>query len=243
MAGDYNDSEMAQNQPVYTSGLAIASLILGIVGVVCLGPFGGIPAVICGHIALSNIRKSDGTEGGRGMAIAGLVTGYIGIAYIVISIAIMASSVLPALSQAREKARRIACAGNLKQIGVAMRMYEGEKEKRFPDDLATLWKNDYLTTGIVYICPSTTDTPATSADQLSSDHHCSYLYFGKGLTEVCRGHAAGQTILAADKPGNHTRFVNILFADGHVAGYVLSSGMDLKGLAQEKHFYLPAPAP
>ncbi|MFM2171390.1 MAG: hypothetical protein RI957_1619, partial [Verrucomicrobiota bacterium] len=38
-----------------------------------------IPAVICGHLALKKIRESDVPMAGRGMAIAGLVTGYLGL--------------------------------------------------------------------------------------------------------------------------------------------------------------------
>jgi hypothetical protein len=64
-----------------TNGLAIASLVCGIVGL-CSG-IAGIAAVICGHIALSQIKQSNGMQQGRGLAIAGLVTGYIGIAIMV----------------------------------------------------------------------------------------------------------------------------------------------------------------
>jgi len=66
-----------------TNGLAIASLILGIASLVmCLGPLAGIPGVICGHMALGRIKASG--QGGRGMAIAGLVMGYLGIVVIII---------------------------------------------------------------------------------------------------------------------------------------------------------------
>ena len=57
-------------QPRATSGLAIASLVCAILGL-------SIPAVICGHMARSRIRETG--EGGDGLAVAGLVIGYLGI--------------------------------------------------------------------------------------------------------------------------------------------------------------------
>lgn len=60
------------------AGTAIASLVLGILSVACFGIFAGIPAVICGHVALSELGKNPRLTG-KGMAIAGLITGYVGI--------------------------------------------------------------------------------------------------------------------------------------------------------------------
>ncbi|MCE2571322.1 DUF4190 domain-containing protein [Motilimonas eburnea] len=57
-----------------TSSLAIVSLIFGILG---LFFFGSLIAVICGHIARSNIRQSQGKLAGDGMALAGLIMGYL----------------------------------------------------------------------------------------------------------------------------------------------------------------------
>ena len=67
--------------PIYYSpplpkGLAIASLVLGVGGLPVLGVFGsiaGVLAVIFGAIALKKCRN--GTGSGRGMAIAGIITG------------------------------------------------------------------------------------------------------------------------------------------------------------------------
>jgi hypothetical protein len=67
--------------PGATPGLAIASMVCGIVGIFfCyLAGLLGIPAVICGHMALNRISQSPIPLGGRGMAIAGLILGYLAI--------------------------------------------------------------------------------------------------------------------------------------------------------------------
>ncbi|HUV64927.1 MAG TPA: DUF4190 domain-containing protein [Sedimentisphaerales bacterium] len=61
----------AQAQSARTSGLAIASIVLAVV----LGPFGIVPAVVCGHLALRRIER-DPSLTGRGLALAGLIAGY-----------------------------------------------------------------------------------------------------------------------------------------------------------------------
>jgi hypothetical protein len=62
-----------------TNGMAIASLVLAIVGLMFCG-IPSIAAVVFGHIGIHQINQSGGTEQGRGMAIAGLVIGYLVIA-------------------------------------------------------------------------------------------------------------------------------------------------------------------
>ena len=73
-----------------TNGLAIASLVCGILSVVffcfCAGLFLGIPAVICGHLSLKQLNTPGNLQQGRGMAIAGLICGYLGIAFFAIMI-------------------------------------------------------------------------------------------------------------------------------------------------------------
>ena len=65
------------------NGMAVASLVLGIVWVYWIG---SILAVIFGHKARREIDASEGTQGGRGMATAGLILGYIGIGVLVLTI-------------------------------------------------------------------------------------------------------------------------------------------------------------
>src|SRR3954452_12943950 len=70
-----------------TNGLAVASLIAGFFW---LGWFGSFLAVIFGHVALSQIKQSNGTQEGNGLAIAGLVLGYMGLATLLLVILVSA---------------------------------------------------------------------------------------------------------------------------------------------------------
>ncbi|SDG08284.1 protein of unknown function [Sinosporangium album] len=69
--------------PPRTNGLAIASLVFGILWLCGLG---SLLAVILGHVALIKIRTTHAL--GRGLAIAGLVLGYLGIVSTVVSVAV-----------------------------------------------------------------------------------------------------------------------------------------------------------
>lgn len=63
-----------------TNNKALISLIAGILGLTLLPLIGSIVAVITGGMARREIRDSAGADGGGGMATAGLVLGWIGIA-------------------------------------------------------------------------------------------------------------------------------------------------------------------
>ncbi|HEY7107339.1 MAG TPA: DUF4190 domain-containing protein [Acidimicrobiia bacterium] len=74
-----------------TSALAVSSLVLGIVGFFLIT---ALLAVIFGHVALSQVKRSFGAIGGRGMAIAGLVLGYLWLAFFAAIIALAATGVI-----------------------------------------------------------------------------------------------------------------------------------------------------
>jgi prepilin-type N-terminal cleavage/methylation domain-containing protein len=109
-------------------------------------------------------------------------------------IAILAGMLLPALNQAREKARRISCVSNLKQVGTSLFMYAGDYADCFPNGrtgnasasngfdsvdmsgaaakasargLNRLIADDYLTDRKIYNCPSTIDQAAPGDDSIS----------------------------------------------------------------------------
>jgi len=63
-----------------TNALAIVSLVFGILGWTLLPVLGIIVAIVTGHIGLNQIRRSNGAQQGEGLAIAGLILGYLGLA-------------------------------------------------------------------------------------------------------------------------------------------------------------------
>lgn len=64
------------NAPRQTSTLAVVSLVSGILGWFLLPWIGSLVAIVTGHLARGEIRRSPGALDGDGMAVAGLVLGY-----------------------------------------------------------------------------------------------------------------------------------------------------------------------
>jgi len=67
-----------------TNGLAIASLVLGIIWIYWIG---SVLALVFGYVARRQIDASGGRQTGRGMATAGIVLGWIGVAAFVLTVA------------------------------------------------------------------------------------------------------------------------------------------------------------
>ncbi len=87
-----------------TAPAAIWSLVLAILSFFCGWLITAIPAVICGHIARSKIRKSGGALGGKGIATAGLILGYIALVLGVMGIPLLVSMI----QSDRERLHRLA---------------------------------------------------------------------------------------------------------------------------------------
>ena len=94
-SGGWGQSPAAQYR-TSTNGFAVASLVLGIVGIpavlVLVGLLLAVLALIFGLVARSQIERSGGTQGGGGMAVAGIALGSIGIVLEVIVIVVAATT-------------------------------------------------------------------------------------------------------------------------------------------------------
>ena len=159
-------------------GLAITSLVLGILSTAtCLVFLTGIPALITGIMALNRARRQPAEYGGRGLAIAGIALGAAGIMLTFVA----AGLLLPALAQAKSKAQSINCINNLKQIGLAARMYSSDSKGAFPADFAAM--KVYLNTPKILVCPA--DGSKTRADSWGGfgPNNATYVWMGAGLNE------------------------------------------------------------
>jgi len=126
-------------QPAQTDGGAIASMVLGIASVVlCLSFLAGIPAIIVGHLSLSRIKKSMGRLKGEGMALTGLILGYISLPFILI----IAAIAIPNLMRARTSANEAAAASTVRMLNTSQITYSTTyPEQGYSRDLATLGGN------------------------------------------------------------------------------------------------------
>jgi hypothetical protein len=160
--------------PPKTSTLAIWSLVLGILGVlfllVCIGPLFAIPAVICGHMAYSRIKRSGGVLIGDGLALAGLITGYVSIGLSMLLVPMMMAIAIPNFVKARNTSMQNACINNLRQIDAAKHEWaleNGKKDDAVPteSDLTPYFKNHQMPhciAGGIYIIGAITNPPTCS---------------------------------------------------------------------------------
>ena len=134
------------------------------------------------------------------------------IAVIVIIVGIL----MPTSHRPREKSRRVNCAGNLKQIGLALLMYSGENSGYFVlpangSNFEPLNTETILNDGKVYGCPSADNLMTTA-------RRSNYDYGGSGIKDD--NALPTSTTIARDQSGNHpdNQWMNALFVDGHVEG-------------------------
>jgi general secretion pathway protein G len=111
-------------RPPQTSGLAISSLVLGILSCTILGFVAGIPAIICGHSARRKARIAPQSYGGGGLAVAGLVLGYVGTVVSALVLLVMVLSITYTVRTSADHSRVMRIQADLQAISTQLQLYE-----------------------------------------------------------------------------------------------------------------------
>ena len=202
--------------PPKMSGMAVTSLVLGILGIFTCG-ITALAGLILGIVAMVKVKNSGGKLGGGGLALAGTIVSGV----FLFMLPIFAALLLPALASAKQKAQEINCMNNEKQLALAVMIYSNDHTNHFPP--AATWCDAVKTSAgseQVFRC-----TAANSTGR------CDYAFNSK-LDSLELGKVNPQTVMVFESDGGwnasggsellpakarHLRkFYVVAFADGHV---------------------------
>ena len=198
--------------PKITSALAVTSLVLGILGMFSCG-ITALAGLICGIAAMVKVKNSGGRLGGGGLALAGTIVSGI----FLLMIPVLAAMMLPALAAAKQKAEAINCVNNEKELALAIRIYSGNNNDKFPP--AATWCDAIGGSPRFFKCPA--------AD---SDRRCDYAFNAK-LDGMDASKVNPQTVMIFESDGGwnanggfelmigkprHARIFVVALADGSV---------------------------
>lgn len=206
--------------PAKTSGLAVTSLVFGILGVFTCG-LTALVGLILGIIAMSKVKNSGGKLNGNGIALAGIIVS----AVFLFMIPFFAALLLPALASAKQKAQQVHCMNNERQLALAVKLYSADNTNSYPT--AETWC-DAIQTHVgsntkVFQCPSA-----------APESRCGYAYNASlsGLDESkvhpqtvmifesdagWNAHGGPELLPADARHGRRTKKTYLVaFADGHV---------------------------
>ena len=161
---------------------SVWSLVLGILGMFMCVP-AAVAAVILGIIALGKPGNPR-----RGMGLAGLILGGVGLILIPV-VALLVGILMPSLGRAREIAQMSMCGANMNGVGMGVIMYQAEHEDAPPPDLQTMIDMGSISKELL-TCPS--------AKGKHPQPH--YFYFPPSGSGV-----PGTTFIMCDLKGNHPR--------------------------------------
>jgi hypothetical protein len=113
-----------------TSGKAIASLVLGILSLICIPVLPAIGGLVLGFVGLSDIKR--GRSGGKGIAIAGVVTSSLGLVF-----GLCIGGLILATGGIRSAANRAKSHNNMRQLGLAMHNYHSTYDSFPPANLGS----------------------------------------------------------------------------------------------------------
>lgn len=137
-----------ENRQGGTNTLAVVSLVFGILAFLLLPLIGALVAVVCGHHGRSQIRRRG--QDGSGLALAGLILGYINISIFVLGI--VAAIVLPAYQDYVFRAKTTEAVASLAAVRqeVAQQLNAPTPLKRDAAAMPPYWQTVAVENGVLY---------------------------------------------------------------------------------------------
>jgi len=217
---DYSTPPPVPNAlPSKISGLAIASLVLGILGI--CGGFTALIGLVLGIVAYVKIRDSRGTLAGGGLALAGIIVSAI------FMMALPVAMLLPVLGAARQRAEAIRSMANERQLALAVKIYASDHANHFPP--AANWCDAIKSTmpAAAFVRPG--GNPASECgyafnaalggmDASKVDSHTVMIFESDGGWNA----NGGPELMITRGHGGRGRFTEVAFADGSVQSELLS---------------------
>ena len=203
--------------PAKTSGMAVTSLVLGILGLFSCG-ITALGGLVLGIVAMVRIRNSQGKLQGGGLALAGTIVSGI----FLFMMPIFAAMLLPALAAAKQKAMTIKCVNNERQLALALVMYSSSHTNQLPP--AATWCDAIGASPNILKCPA--------VNSMSSANRCDYAFNARlGGMDVSKANRqtvmlfesdggwnanGGRELLPASPRHMGGRTYVVAFVDGHV---------------------------
>lgn len=220
-----------------TSGLAVTSLVLGILGFCSLG-LTALAGFVLGLVSLRKIKRSGGRLAGRGLAIAGTLVSAVAMLTILTLVLLFAyqhERIGPNGPKIRGNAQTMQCVNNLKQITLVAHVYSSEHQQTFPP--AKTWC-DILQADL----GGAVAAKIFKCNGDSSNQRCNYGYNAR-LSGVKEADVNPQTVMFFEINGGwnvsggpellmntfrHGEIINLVLADSSVRQVPLSAAMQLR---------------
>ncbi|MDD5728043.1 MAG: DUF1559 domain-containing protein [Victivallales bacterium] len=127
---------------------------------------------------------------------------------------IQMAALVPTMNKVHSKARSMSCRNQLKQIGLALKVYAMNHQDKFPVENNVAGFNELIKANgmkemSVFICPNSGNVKAAAGEL--KEENCSYIYIG-GFAE---GDGAAVPMVF-DKFDGNRKIINVLYQDGHV---------------------------
>ena len=124
---------LGQDTPSRRTRTAIASFVLGLFSVLCLGFLAGLPAIVLGYKARRQIEQAPARFKGSGLALAGMTLGWLSVIPTLFVAWVIATMLFPGSNNLfLASVQSEGCINNLDHIGVALRTWAQNHDGQFP---------------------------------------------------------------------------------------------------------------